>query len=93
MNNRCKGLLEVHHLEYWSLFFSGEVDFLHKTVRYFLGTGVLSRLLEVTDYEAFDVNPELCKSLLTQMGSLESISNDKKIFIKILDSLQPTASS
>ena len=93
MNSRCKRLLEVHHLENESLYFSREVDFIHRTVRDFLYTGFLSRLLEVTEYEAFDVNPELYKSLLTQMKSLKSISNDKKIFIKILGSLQSIASS
>ena len=86
LNSRCKGLLEVHHRENESLYFSGEVDFLHRTVRDFLCTGVLSRLFEVTEYEAFDVNLELCKSFLTQMKSLKSISDDKRIFTKILDS-------
>ena len=93
MNSRCKRLLEVHHLENESLYFSREVDIIHRTVIDFLYTGVLGRLLEVTEYEAFDVNPDLYKSLLTQMKSLKSISNDKKIFIKILGSLQSIASS
>ena len=42
LNSRCKGLLEVHHLEYGSLFFRGEVDFLYRKVSDFLYTGVLS---------------------------------------------------
>ena len=69
LNSRCKGQLEVHHLENESLYFSGEVDFLHRSVKDFLCTGVLSHLFAVTEYEAFDVNPELYKSLLTQMKS------------------------
>lgn len=86
LNSRCMGLLEVHDSTNEALLLSPTVGFLHRTVRDFLRTNVLKEMIGSFRYKTFDVNLELCKSLLAQIKFLTSTSTDKQTFLELLDS-------
>ena len=82
LNSRCKGLLEVHYSTNEAPFSSPSVGFLHRSVRDFLRTNVLKKIISSFHYTTFDVNLELCRTLLAQFKCLTSTSTDKQIFLE-----------
>lgn len=71
LNSRCKGLLEVYpEVDKYSQL-GPRVGFLHRTVRDFLRTDVLRKMLGESESEAFDANLVLCKSLLAHVKTLQ----------------------
>ena len=71
LNSLCKGLLEVGRTYRVHPFFRSNVDFLHRTARDFLLTGILEKVLGPPLLKPGDVSIEICKAFLTQLKSLE----------------------
>jgi hypothetical protein len=70
LNGRCKGLLEVCDNEDPALPFRYHVDFLHRTVRDFLLTKDMQKLLADWTAASFDANLAICRTILAEIKSL-----------------------
>ena len=90
LNTLCKGLLEVQRLPGPVTFFSHRVDFLHRTVRDFLQTDVLAKMLMATR-EPFDVHIALCKAFLAETKSLFFQKEDKEPLFALLETFMEHA--
>jgi hypothetical protein len=76
LNSRCKGLLEVHRSGASEIvgeptFFTYTVDFLHRTVRDWLMTNDIRRMLRSYLSPSFEPNVSLCMAFLAQIKSLD----------------------
>ncbi len=70
LNARCRDLLEVNTDPNADLYFRYKVDFLHRTVRDFLKTPHMRRMLASWTDKDFDAKQSLCRALLAQIKSL-----------------------
>ncbi len=70
LNARCRDLLEVNTDPNADLYFRYKVDFLHRTVRDFLKTPHMLRMLASWTDKDFDAKQSLCRALLAQIKSL-----------------------
>ena len=75
LDGRCKGLLEVtlDTSNDWGIFFAFKVDFLHRTVRDFLLTGDMQKLLEERLDPAFNAKAALCNAFLAQLKAVPPV--------------------
>ena len=90
LNTLCKGLLEVQRLPGPVTFFSHRVEFLHRTVRDFLQTGVLAQMLMDTR-EPFDVHIAMCKAFLAEIKGLRFEKEDKEPLFALLEAFMEHA--
>ncbi|KAL9608606.1 MAG: hypothetical protein Q9167_006580 [Letrouitia subvulpina] len=86
LNTLCKGLLEVQKLPGVAIRSSRRVEFLHRTVRDFLRTDALTKML-IASREPFDVNSALCKAFLAEIKSLPFVKEDPMTLFEILGAL------
>jgi len=68
---RCKGLLEVHEDSYPHRCLRYRVDFLHRTVRDYLLTPDMQKMLKTRLPENFETRILFCKALLAQLKTAD----------------------
>ena len=89
LNARCRDLLEVNTDPNANLYFRYKVDFLHRTVRDFLKTPHMRRMLASWTDKNFDAKQSLCRALLAQIKSLpmkaEYTTKQSDLFVLVDD--------
>ena len=73
LNGRCKGLLEVTELEGSDTMTRYRVDFLHRTVKDFLITKDMERMLSDWTAPEFDPHITICKTILAEIKTITPI--------------------
>lgn len=97
LNTRCRGMLEVHNSRIWSAVGYRGVDFLHRTVRDFLGTEDAQRVLRKYSNGEVDASYFLCQSSLIQIRMLQDVKSpglfdlidDVMYYARSLDETEP----
>ncbi|KAL8794629.1 MAG: hypothetical protein Q9195_002825 [Heterodermia aff. obscurata] len=80
INSRCKGLLEVYHINYGTTYFNSHVGFLHRTVKEFLLMKSTTKFMELYRDGSFDVNLALCRAFIAMMKGFDYTRYDHKTF-------------
>ena len=76
LNTRCRGMLEVHETDCWSAVGYRGVDFLHRTVREFLGTEDVQQILRSYSTNPVNASYFLCQSSLMQIRMLKEVQSE-----------------
>jgi NACHT domain len=88
VNALSKGLIEVNRTDSTNPYFFYGVDFLHRTVRDFLGMDEVRQKLEVYSGGAIPCHSQLCTAVLAQMQSLGQNFEPATVaepFLRLLD--------
>jgi hypothetical protein len=75
LNTRYRGLLEVHETDCWSAVGYRGAEFQHRTVREFLSTEDVQRILRAYSSREVDTNYFLCQSSLMQIRMLHDVKS------------------